>query len=98
MVRLFVSLGINLAAMTETTPSTTNELQPLRTIEEVAAMLRVSRSTSFRMKKAQSWPCIMLGSQTRFDEGDIKAIIDMNRQVPPPPKTIPNVGTRARRR
>lgn len=82
--------------MTESNPIN-GELQPLRTMNEVATFLGVSRSTAFRMKKAQSWPCIMIGSQTRFDEDDIRAIIEINRQTPPPPKTVPKVGTRANR-
>jgi excisionase family DNA binding protein len=73
-------------------------MDPLRTMGEVADILRISRSTAFRMKKAQQWPHVRLGTEIRFTNADIEAIIQMNHQTPPPPKTVPNVGTRANRR
>jgi len=73
-------------------------MEPLLTIGEVATILRVSRSTAYRMKKEQRWPCILIGTQPRFDQDNLKQIIDMNRQTPPPVKTVPNVGTRSKRR
>ena len=73
-------------------------MDPLLTIGEVAAILRVSRSTAFRMKKADKWPCILIGTQPRFDPDNLQQIINMYRQTPPPPKTVPKVGTRATRR
>lgn len=65
---------------------------------DVAAILRISRSTAFRLKKAQNWPHVRLGTEIRFTESDIEAVIQLNHQQPPPPKTTPTVGTRANRR
>ena len=73
-------------------------MEPLIKIKELADILRVSRSTAFRMKKAQSWPHVLLGTEVRFTQADVEAIVQMNHQAPPPPKTVPNVGTRANRR
>jgi len=73
-------------------------MEPLHTIDEVARILRVSRSTAFRKKKDDNWPCIRVGTTLLFDEENIKQIIDMYRQTPPPPKTVPNVGIRAARK
>ena len=74
-------------------------MEPLRTIDELAVILRVSRSTAFRRKKEDKWPCIRVGTVLLFDEENVKQIIEMYRQqTPPPPKTTPNVGTRANRR
>ena len=80
-----------------TDPAATQQLQPLMTITEVAAILRVSRSTAFRMRRLQNWPCIKIGTQPRFDQDDLRAIIEMNREQPPQPKVVPNVGIRAER-
>ncbi|WP_156368346.1 AlpA family transcriptional regulator [Arthrobacter sp. Leaf137] len=71
--------------------------EPLMTMADVATFLQVSRSTAFRLKKEQNWPCIMLGSQPRFDQSDLEAIINMNRKESPSMKVTPNVGTRANR-
>lgn len=68
------------------------------TIGELAALLRVSRSTAFRMKKSQNWPHVRLGAEIRFTAADYEAIVQMNHQQPTPPRTVPNVGTRANRR
>ena len=73
---------------------------PVRTytIGEVARMLRIERSTAFSRKKADSWPCIRIGTTLLFDEDNIKQIIEMYREKPAPAKTVPNVGIRARKR
>lgn len=72
-------------------------MDPLITIDELARILRVSRSTAFRRKKEDRWPCIRIGTLLVFDEDNIKQILDMYREAPPPPKVVPQVGTRARR-
>ena len=69
-----------------------------RKIHEVAALFRISRSTAFRMMKAQSWPRHKFGTEIRFSREDVEAIRAMNHQAPPPPKVTPNVGIRANRR
>ena len=73
-------------------------MEPLKDMGDVAKLFGISRSTAFRMKKAQSWPCVRFGTEIRFTDEDIQAIIQINHQQPPPPKTRPNVGTRANRR
>jgi len=68
------------------------------TISEIAALLQVSRSTAFRMKKKDSWPHVRIGTEIRFTAADYEAIVSIYHQAPPPPKTVPKVGTRANRR
>ena len=68
------------------------------TIGELAALLKISRSTAFRLKKLESWPHVRLGTEIRFSRQDYEAIVQMNHKTPPPPRTVPNVGTRAARR
>ena len=67
-------------------------------IGEIAALLKVSRSTAFRLKRSDSWPHVRLGTEIRFTEADYEAIVALYHQAPPPPKTVPKVGTRANRR
>ena len=73
-------------------------MEPLKDMGDVAKLFGISRSTAFRMKKAQSWPCVRFGTEIRFTDEDIQAIIQINHQQPPPQKTVPSVGTRANRR
>lgn len=75
-----------------------DEPQKLLKIKEVADLFQISRSTAFRMMKAQSWPRHKFGTEIRFSTQDIEAIQAMNREVAAPPKTVPNVGIRANRR
>lgn len=58
--------------------------QQLYTIMELAALLKITRSHAYRLKKAQQWPHIMLGGSLRFTSGDIDAIQAMNRKGPVP--------------
>lgn len=74
----------------------------LWTIEDVAAMCGISRSTAYRMRKDQSWPSHRFGTELRFAEADVEAIQAMNHQAPPtataePRRRTPRVGTRANR-
>lgn len=73
-------------------------MEKLKTMTDVAEMFGISRSTAFRLKRAQGWPCVRFGTELRFTEADIEAILQLNHQAPPPPKTVPNVGTRSKRR
>lgn len=73
-------------------------MDPLMKIGELADILRVSRSTAFRLKKKDSWPHVRIGTEIRFTEADAEAIVNLYKQTPPAPKVVPNVGTRARRR
>ena len=73
-------------------------MEPLKDMGDVARLFGISRSTAFRMKKAQSWPHVRFGTEIRFTPADIEAIIQMNHQQPAPEKVVPNVGIRAKRR
>jgi hypothetical protein len=50
------------------------------------------------MKKKDSWPHVRIGTEIRFTEADYEAIVALYHETPPPPKTVPNVGIRARKR
>lgn len=73
-------------------------MEPLKTMTDIAELFGISRSTAFRLKKQQSWPCVRFGTEIRFTPADIETIIQLNHQQPAPPKTIPTVGIRARRK
>ena len=73
-------------------------MERLITIGELAELFQISRSTAYKLKKLQSWPHILLGTEIRFSPEDVEAIKAINHKTPPPPKTVPNVGTRANRR
>jgi len=86
------SIAEALAPLIKPDPATTY------TIDEVAGMLHLTRSTAFRRKKADNWPCIRIGTTLLFDEENIKQIIELYREKPAPEKVVPNVGIRARKR
>lgn len=73
-------------------------MEQLLTIGQVAEMFQISRSTAYKLKKSQGWPCILFGTEIRFSPEDIEAIKALNKQEPPAKKVVPNVGTRANRR
>lgn len=59
----------------------------LYTIEEVAALFKITRSHAYRLKKEQNWPHVMLGNSLRFTADDIQQIVAMNRKQQPTPET-----------
>jgi predicted DNA-binding transcriptional regulator AlpA len=68
---------------------------------DLARLFKVSRSTIFRRAKEENWPRTRIGSDgktDRFSRSDIEAIKQLSHKAPPPPKTVPSVGTRARRK
>jgi len=71
-------------------------MDPLKDIGEIAELLGVSRSTAFRMKKADNWPHVRLGTLIKFTDNDYQAIVQMYHQEPKQ-KVTPTVGTRARK-
>jgi excisionase family DNA binding protein len=73
-------------------------MEPLVDIGEVARLLDISRSTAYRLKKADSWPHYRIGTDIKFSESDIEAIRAKYAQTPPEPRRAPRVGTRANRR
>lgn len=88
---------VNIDAMTDTP----NEpLERLMTMNELAAHFQISRSTAFRMKKRQSWPCIRFGSEIRFSRENVLAIQKLNEEAPPPAKQARStrIGTELSRR
>lgn len=48
-----------------------NEMNQLMTIEEVAAYMRVSRFTVYRLAKDRSMPATRIGRQWRFQKEEI---------------------------
>lgn len=50
------------------------------TVEDVAEMLQVTRTTIYNLKK-QGLPFIKLGKNIRFDEEDVVDWVRSNRQV-----------------
>jgi excisionase family DNA binding protein len=48
-----------------------NEMNRLMTIEEVAAYMRVSRFTVYRLAKDHSMPATRIGRQWRFQKEEI---------------------------
>jgi excisionase family DNA binding protein len=73
-------------------------MEPLVDIGEVARLFGISRSTAYRLKKADSWPHHRLGTEIRFSAEDIEAIRAKYQQAGPEPRRAPRVGTRANRR
>jgi len=73
-------------------------MEPLKTIGEVAELFKISRSTAYRMKKADSWPHHRFGTEIRFSEADIAAIQAKYAKTPTPDRRTPRIGTRANRR
>jgi excisionase family DNA binding protein len=73
----------------------------LWTIEDVAAICGISRSTAYRHLKEKLWPHHRIGTDLKFSEADIEAIQAMYRQNDSPPvKQARNtrIGTEASRR
>lgn len=68
------------------------------TIGELARIFQISRSTAYRLKKQDSWPCYLFGTEIRFSEADVEAIRAKYQQTPSEPRRTPRVGTRANRR
>ena len=53
----------------------------LMTIEEVAAYLRLSKDTVYRMAQTGRIPASKVGTQWRFRQGDVDGWLDENRNV-----------------
>lgn len=69
----------------------------LYTIEELAALFKITRSHAYRLKKEQVWPHVMLGGSLRFTADDIQQIVAMNRKqqpTPEAPKRAPRIPKR----
>jgi excisionase family DNA binding protein len=72
----------------------------LYTLEDLAALFKVSRSTIYRRRKQDNWPHLQIGSEFRFTPEDVEQIIALYRKETPTKETRsrPNVGTKAKRR
>jgi len=68
------------------------------TIGEIAVMFKISRSTAYRFKKRDSWPCHLFGTEIRFSPEDVATIQAKYAQTPAPDRRAPRIGTRANRR
>ena len=72
-------------------------MEPLLTIGEVAALFKISRSSAYRLKKQDNWPCHRFGTELRFSPEDIATIQAKYAQTPTERRT-PNIGKRANKR
>ncbi|BCW47949.1 helix-turn-helix domain-containing protein [Arthrobacter sp. StoSoilB13] len=73
----------------------------LYTLEDLAALFKVSRSTIYRRRKQDNWPHLQIGSEFRFTPEDVEQIIALYRKETPTKeqaRSRPNVGTKAKRR
>lgn len=74
----------------------------LWTLEDVAIMCGISRSTAYRHLKEKPWPYHhRIGTELRFSEADIQAIQAMYRQAASPPEKrarSTRIGSEAARR
>ena len=58
--------------------------EPLLTAGEVAALLRVPRSTVYELTRTRRLPHVKLGRRTLFLRGDLDAWVIANRVMPRP--------------
>ncbi|MFE4229174.1 helix-turn-helix domain-containing protein [Arthrobacter sp. NPDC056886] len=72
--------------------------QQFITIDEIAVMFRISRSTAYRFKKRDNWPSHRFGTEIRFSPEDVAAIQAKYAQTPAPERRTPRIGTRANKR
>lgn len=72
----------------------------LYTIEQLAALFQISRSTAYRLKKRDNWPHHQFGErELRFSTEDIQTIQAMyHKQPPTEPKPAPRIGTKHKRK
>lgn len=54
------------------------DLDNLMTVKEVAALLRVSPQTLYKMLEQGSIPALRIGNQWRFDRERVKAWLETN--------------------
>lgn len=73
-------------------------MEPLLTIGEVAKLFKISRSTAYRLNKADKWPNHRFGTELRYSPEDVAAIQAKYAQSPAPERRTPNIGKRAQRR
>ena len=57
-------------------------MEPLMTVSEVAALLRVGRSTVYALATAGKLPALKVGGVLRFDPGEIRAWLNEQHVVP----------------
>ncbi len=55
-------------------------LQPLLTVRDVAAVLRVDEKTIRRLISARRIPCVRIGRQIRFDPSDVVRWVSARRE------------------
>lgn len=61
--------------------------ESLMTVKEMAAMLRVSAQTLYKMLEQGEIPAVKVGSQWRFDREKIKDWMDAQGSGPPSPRS-----------
>ncbi len=57
-------------------------MEPLMTVSEIAALLRVGRSTVYALATAGKLPALKVGGVLRFDPGEVRAWLTEQHVVP----------------
>ncbi len=57
-------------------------MEKLLTVEDVMAVLRISRPTLYRLLKGRKLHPVRIGSRTLFDADDVKAFIEGSKEGP----------------
>lgn len=75
--------------MTTTDNPVKTPLEPLFTLEEVAAALRLDKNNAYTKRQKDSWPHHKIGSKILFTQADFEAIKEIYQQQPSslPPAT-----------
>jgi excisionase family DNA binding protein len=73
-------------------------MPPLFTVDDVAELLQVSRSTVYSLKRKDGWPHVLVGVKVRFTQEHLEEIIKLYSKASTQQSTTrPRIGTRARR-
>ena len=69
----------------------------LYTVDDVAELMGISRSSVYALKKRDSWPHLLIGSKVRFSDENLADILKIYQKQPQPAERRPRIGTRARK-
>jgi len=72
-------------------------MPPLLTIDDIAEMLIISRSSAYALKKKDAWPHVLVGCRVRFTTEHLEEIVRLYTKQPQPAERRPRIGTRATR-
>lgn len=69
----------------------------LYTVEDLMEIFQVSKTTLYSRKKADGWPCFLIGCKVRFSETHLETILSLYEKQPQPKERRDRLGIRARR-